>query len=819
MLETLKEHFAEFLTEDGTRPLITSNEAEGILNKGYKNPGETTVEMYYRLAITASRYLKDTPLSNTTWNIFEMFIRGWLSPASPVAANFGSFKPNGKPKGAPASCFGAVVPNSISGIGACLTETMMYSKVGGGVGAYFGEIKGITSAARWMKLFDDAALFTAQGGVRRGNFALSIPADHPDIWDVLNAKDVHAGGDLRFKLDSNIAVCITDEFMLRFFSGELEAKKIMDKVFKLRLKYGSPYITYVGNANRQAPSWYKDKGMKIKHSQLCLLPTEPVLVREDGFKRQVQIRDLVGKEVEIWNGKEWVKNASFKARGTAELFMEITINDRFKFYTTLDHQHILAGKKSGARVKAHELKLNDLLMIHPEARIREARVTGLKQIGYKFIKGINGLPAFTEPPTVYCPTVPETHAFGLANGIVTGNCNEIYQFSDINHSYICVLSSLNLAKYDEWAHVRRSGFTIPQWSIFFLDAVVEELIIRLCDPKKQPNGFVPYPTDSEIMIDSYVDRYARPGLQRALRSTIKGRALGLGTLGYHAYLMSRNVPFESPRARAINKEVHSYVGSESIKAGQLLAEWLGECYWTKGYKIRNSQLMAIAPTTTSSVLCDGVTPGIEPIAGNVYEKMGAKVNKVRKNPYLEKLLIAKGKNTPKVWNQVLNNQGSVGDLDFLTAEEKAVFKTFREIDPREIIDQTADRQNYLPWQGQSVNLYYDPQVDEQKVVDDFVHAYNRGVKGLYYVRSKTSDTNKKDAQVHLKTRTDCTWCTRTKELLDSYGIAYTEEYKPAGKVPEITFFGNYIEGGYEGLVELLEYNAFPMQEDCTACEG
>ena len=614
--------------------------------------------------------------------------------------------------------------------------------------------------------------------------------------------------------------------MNRYYSGDKEAAEVVNKVLTLRLQFGSPYITFTGNANRSAPAFYQDKGMEIKHSQLCLLPYEKVLIQSgctlEGKKTlsEVPIVELAewnakGIPVTIFDGRNWVETLSFKARGTEKMFIKVLLQDHSIFYTTFNHIHAL---EDGTRVKAQDLKAGMFLWGHNQGgRAKGIKVLSVDIVGYPFIKDVNGNQMFTEPPMTYCPTIPSTNLFGLANGVLTGNCNEIYQYSDTKHSYICVLSSLNLSKFDEWYEKYYHGFSVVEWGIFFLDAVVDELINRM---SKSWGKYIPKRLlNNEWLAELYTLLFAKPGVSRALRSTIKGRALGLGTLGWHAYLMGKGIPFDSNQASILNKEVHQYVGRNSLRASARLANFRGESAWTKGYHIRNSQLNAIAPTTTNSILCGGITAGIEPIPGNMYEKIGAKVNKVRKNPYLESLLEKKGQNTPAVWNEILENKGSVSSLSFLSDEEKEVFKTFREIDPEVIIRQAADRQPYIFWQGQSLNLYYSYDTPAEKIVKDFLLAYSLGLKGLYYVRSnnKMQETNKK-APVQLRTRTDCIWCQRAKELLNSYGIPYQEEYKPNGRVPEIEYFGEYLVGGYEELERRLN-SGVTNTSGCAGCEG
>lgn len=314
-----------------------------------------------------------------------------------------------------------------------------------------------------------------------------------------------------------------------------------------------------------------------------------------------------------------------------------------------------------------------------------------------------------EEEDVYCTTVDTTSYFTLANGILTGNCSEIFLHSDVDHSFVCCLSSLNLDKYDEW-----KSTDVVELSVYFLDAVMQEFI------------------------DKTQNMY---GMQRAYNFAVKSRALGLGVLGYHSLLQQKGLPFKSPETNNLNEEIFSLIDKRSKEATEYLAEQLGEPEWCKGSKRRNSNLTALAPTVSNSMICGEVSPGIEPWDSNYFVKGSAKGDLIQKNRYLEKVINSKGftdEEIHNIWQSILDNKGSVQHLDCLTDSEKETFKTARELDQIEIVKQAGARQKYID-QGQSVNLFFD---DPTKIDPNYfskVHfaAYKLGLKSLYYCRSKS----------------------------------------------------------------------------------
>lgn len=296
-------------------------------------------------------------------------------------------------------------------------------------------------------------------------------------------------------------------------------------------------------------------------------------------------------------------------------------------------------------------------------------------------------------PEVYKDKKMKIHASNL--------CSEIALHSSKEESFVCNLSSMNLLHYDDW-----KGTDAVEVLTYFLDAVMSEFI------RKTEN--IPY-------------------MEAPRNFAQRQRALGIGVLGWHSYLQSKMIPFESFEAKQLTSDIFSYMKQESHQASELLAEKYGEPELLKGYGRRNVTTMAIAPTTSSSFILGQVSPSVEPLNSNYFVKDLAKGKFTYKNPYLERILDNHGKNNRNVWKTILTSGGSVQGLDFLTDEEKDVFKTFGEISQKEVVIQTAIRQNYID-QAQSINLMIHPKTPVKEVNQLLIFAWEQGVKTLYYHR-------------------------------------------------------------------------------------
>ncbi|MBO9591834.1 MAG: ribonucleoside-diphosphate reductase subunit alpha [Niabella sp.] len=283
-------------------------------------------------------------------------------------------------------------------------------------------------------------------------------------------------------------------------------------------------------------------------------------------------------------------------------------------------------------------------------------------------------------------------------------CSEIMLPSTEDESFICCLSSLNLELYDEWKDT-----DAIKLAVFFLDAVLQEFIA-----KTEGNHYL-----------ANANRFAK-----------RHRALGLGVLGWHSYLQRNMIAFESMKAKQLTHSIFSELQEKTEKATMELARIYGEPELLKGYGRRNTTVMAIAPTTSSSAILGQSSPGIEPFVSNYYKAGLSKGNFIRKNKYLKALLEEKGLDTEDVWRSIMLNHGSVQHLEGLTDHEKDVFKTFREISQLEIIQQASIRQKFVD-QGQSLNLNIPPGLPVKEVNKLLIEAWKLGVKTLYYQRSQS----------------------------------------------------------------------------------
>ena len=293
-------------------------------------------------------------------------------------------------------------------------------------------------------------------------------------------------------------------------------------------------------------------------------------------------------------------------------------------------------------------------------------------------------------------------------------CTEIMLPSNHDWSFVCVLSSINLLHYDKWKDT-----DAVQTMVYFLDSVITEFLEKLESYKNSP--------DRE-------DQQTFLFMERAYNFAKDNRALGMGTLGWHSLLQSKMLPFDSQQAYDLNSEVFKTLKEYSYKASEHLAEKFGEPELLKGYGRRNATLNAIAPTTSSAFILGQVSQGIEPIWSNIYVKDIAKIKTTVKNPFLIKLLKEKGMDTPDVWRDIRDRDGSVQHLDFLSENEKDTFKTYSEIDQLVIIYQAANRQNHLD-QGQSLNIIVHPDTPTKEINKIHITAWKLGLKSLYYQHS------------------------------------------------------------------------------------
>lgn len=340
--------------------------------------------------------------------------------------------------------------------------------------------------------------------------------------------------------------------------------------------------------------------------------------------------------------------------------------------------------------------LNEMIAGDPNKRKIWAKILhARKELGYPYI-------IFSDTVNKMKPDVYKDYPIYASN-----LCTEIFLPSSINESFVCCLTALNAEKYDEWKDTN-----LVEIAVRFLDAVMEEFIQKASQIKH---------------------------MHRAVRFSERHRALGLGFSGWHSYLQSKGIPFDSFTARVKTNTIFKDIKEASERATTLLALEKGEPEVCRGHNRRNSTLIAIAPNTSSSSIHGQCSPGIEPFNSNYYLAWLSKGSFPRKNKYLLREMDRMGLNTEEMWFSILTKGGSIQHIPELK-DLHEVFKTFGEINQYSLLEQAGDRQKYID-QGQSLNIHIPPKTPVKKINDIHIYAWRCGVKGLYYQRSKSPSSN------------------------------------------------------------------------------
>jgi len=388
-------------------------------------------------------------------------------------------------------------------------------------------------------------------------------------------------------------------------------------------------------------------------------------------------------------------------------------------------------------------------------------------------------------------------------------CNEIHLATDDDRTAVCCLSSVNIEAYDDWKDT-----TIIEDLVTFLDNVLDVFIANAPDD-----------------------------MQKAKYSAERERSIGIGAMGFHGYLMKENVAWESEAASSINRSIFGDMNEKATKQTKFLGRVKGVAPDAKGYGVRNAHLFAIAPNANSSILCN-CTASIEPLKANVYVHRTRAGADVIKNQYLGPVLDTYDMNNEDVWSSIMDNDGSVQHLEFLSDHDKAVFKTSFELDQMWVVEHSAQRQKFI-CQGQSVNLFFPSGTEKSYVNKVHLKAWSDGLKGLYYLRTTAGRTGDKVGQSVVRDalatdksniiygRPDCPYCEQAKMLLKIKGVEF--EYidlaeigktaaqvtgrKDVRTVPQIYIGGEYIGG----FTELQKYFNKPIanedDDDCLNCQG
>jgi len=395
-----------------------------------------------------------------------------------------------------------------------------------------------------------------------------------------------------------------------------------------------------------------------------------------------------------------------------------TRRGRFSPYLPIEHPDIeefLEIGTEGAPIQdlTHAVTVTDKFMEEMIGGDKEKRAAWAKVIQRR---GEIGYPYIMFHDTMNNKTVDVYKDKGAT--IYNSNlCSEIALHNSDEESFVCVLSSMNLLHYDEWKDT-----DAVETLTYFLDAVNEELLTKL--EGIRDNG-------------TKEGKKAFYFMEKAYNFAKRQRALGLGVLGWHSLLQSKGLPFDTRETARLNVEVFKLIQDKSYQASKELAEMFGEPEYLVGYGRRNVTLNAIAPTTSSAFILGQVSQSIEPIWSNCYVKDMAKMKVTVYNNVLRKLLQELGKDTKNVWQSIKEQDGSVQHLDFLSDEQKEVFRTFAEINQSSIVNQAAIRQDYID-QSQSLNLMIPPDMPTKEINKLLIDAWKLGVKTLYYQHSMNS---------------------------------------------------------------------------------
>ena len=399
--------------------------------------------------------------------------------------------------------------------------------------------------------------------------------------------------------------------------------------------------------------------------------------------------------VELFDTTTKVVSQAGVRRGAFAAYVDIEHPEIEKFLTVKDKQSSLQSINTGICVSDEWMKLM-------EDGDKEKREIWAKILKSRREKGI--------PYLFFSDTVNKNkpQIYKDTNSIINASnlCNEIYLPTSETESFVCCLLSMNLFTYDEWENT-----DAVKLAVMFLDAVMSDFIKKVKDI---------------------------PSMYKTYNFAKRHRALGLGVMGWHSLLQQKMIPFESFEAQQLNTSIFKYLKENSYKASIEIGDKYGYApifdeVETSDIKRRNTTLLALAPTTSSSSILGQVSQSVEPYASNYFVAGLAKGSFTRKNLQLENLLINKNKNTEDVWKSIIQNQGSVQHLDFLTDREKEVFKTFQEISPFTIIQQASARQYFID-QGQSINLKIPNAMSIRDVNKVHMEAWKLGLKGLYYQR-------------------------------------------------------------------------------------
>ena len=678
------------LQQQGLVPEWYSTQSWQMFKSRYMVSGEKGVkERFENIAKQLARHLPVKYRMEYTNLFFNLMWTGILSPSSPVLANTAT------DRGCSVSCSGQYIGDSVDSFYGNLHETAMLSKNSFGTSGYFGDIRprgsditGGGKATGLKPVVDDfftCASKISHGGMRRGSFAAYVPVDHPDFDECISELSID-------HKDKNYGWVITDEFASKLKSGEPEATRKWKEILKIKLLTGKGYLFFPDKANRHRPQMYKDLGLDIRASNLCVVGETPILTDKGEFP----IKTLVNQQVNVWNGEEW-SQVTIKQTGLNQEVTKVYLSEFVEGYSPITVELVCTPYHKWYDVNGNEYRTHEL----------ESGLELLHWVNPKGKKVFHVVQYQTEHTNsdTYCFTEPKRH-MGIFNGVLTGNCTEIMLHSSEEYSYSCILSSLNLLHWDK---IKDSNAVFV--ATVFLDCLCSEFI-------EQAKG--------------------EKGLEKVVKFTEKGRAVGLGTMGFATYLQSKMIPYESLEAYFLNMEIWKHLHDESLRASQWLATILGEPEWCEGLGVRNTHRTASAPTKSTAGLMGGMSESTFPDPAMVFTAGSAAGELDRIPPQFLKLLKEKGKYTKEVIENIVANNGSVQQLDFLSDHEKLVFKNAFEIDQWVIFRMAKARQKYI-CQGQSLNFFIAENENTETLLSDLMSAcvLDEDILSQYYIYTRS----------------------------------------------------------------------------------
>jgi ribonucleoside-diphosphate reductase alpha chain len=486
-------------------------------------------------------------------------------------------------------------------------------------------------------------------------------------------------------------------------------EKFFDAIWKNWLCPASPILSNLGTS-RGLPISCNSISVADSVSSIFSKNTELAMLSKNGAGVGIYLGDIRGRGVPIQgNGRSegivpWCRiydtttasiNQGSTRRGASAVYLPIEHTDIDEFMNI---------RRPTGDLNRRCLNLNHGVCITDDWM--QSMLDGDQDKRLRWMELLKNRVETGEPYILFTDAVnrgnPECYKANNLTVKTSNICTEITLFTDPQHSFVCCLSSLNLVKWEEWKDT-----DLPQIAVRFLDAVIEEYILKSKD---------------------------MPGLECSRASAIKGRAVGIGALGWHTLLQERMLPFDSFDAMMLNATIWRTIQKKADEETKAMALELGEPEWCKGFGRRNTHTLAIAPTVSNSTISGGYSPGIEPISANIYSLKSAKGTFIRKNGTLEKYLESVGLNTSEVWKSINENAGSVQHLD-IPDLQKEVFLTAREINQHAIIKQAAQRQKYID-QAQSVNLFFASNSEAKYIHDVHIAAWKSGMKSLYYLRTE-----------------------------------------------------------------------------------